>query len=138
MYIHLYPQLSESDFSIPLSIRKYSSVTAPLFRYDSNGKGSNVLANWTDQAQIITNIQDQTPGKVQYYFTHSILLDSVLTQHLIAYVTWYEPHPNRNKLGKPLEIWYKDMYQTRGHPALYLFRVYRTNSFFMLLMTQIK
>ena len=50
MYTHLYPQLRESDFSIPLSIRKYSSVTGPLFRYDSNGKGSNVLANWADQA----------------------------------------------------------------------------------------
>ncbi len=103
MYTHLYPQLSESDLSIPSSIRKYSSVTGPLFRYDSNGKGSNVLASWADQAQINTNNQDQSPGKVQYYFTHSILLDSILTQHLIAYVMWYEPHPNRNELGKPLE-----------------------------------
>ena len=85
-----------------------------LFRYDSSGKGSNVLANWADQEDFITANQDHTPGKVQYYFTHSILIDSVLTQHLIAHIMWYEPHPNRNKLGKPVEVWYKDMYQTRG------------------------
>ena len=114
MYIHLYPQLRESDFTIPSSIRKYSTVTGPLFRYDSRGKGSNVLANWAEQAQINTDNQGQTPGKVQYYFTHCLLLDSVLTQHLIAYVTWYEPHPNRNNLGQPLEVWYKDIFQTTG------------------------
>ena len=55
MYTRLYPQLRESDFSIPSSIRKYSTVTGPLFRYDSSGKGSSVLANWADQAHINTN-----------------------------------------------------------------------------------
>ena len=64
MYTHLYPQLCESDLSIPLSICKHSSVTGPPFRYNSSGKGSNVLANWANQAQINTNNQDQTPGKV--------------------------------------------------------------------------
>ena len=61
----MYTQLCESDLSIPSSICKYSSVTGPLFRYDSNGKGSNVLASWADQAQININNQDQSPGKVQ-------------------------------------------------------------------------
>ena len=76
--------------------------------------GSNVLANWAEQAQINTDNQGQTPGKVQYCFTHSLLLDNVLTQHFIAYVMWSEPHPNRNNLGQPLEVWYKDMFQTTG------------------------
>ena len=78
MYTRLYPQLRESDFSIPSSIRKYSTVTGPLFRYDSSGKGSSVLANWADQAHINTDDIDQTPGNVQYYFTHSILIDTAL------------------------------------------------------------
>ena len=127
MYTHIYPQLCESDFSIPSSIRKYSNVTGPLFRYDSSGKGSNMLANWADQTDIITTNQDQTPVKVQYYFTHSILIDSILIQHLIAYVMWYEPHPNRRKLGKPVEVWYKDMYRTRGMSsyAMYPFSVFQ-------------
>lgn len=119
MYVHLYPHLHGSDLSIPSSIRKYYTVIGPLFRYNSSGEGSNVLANWAEQAQINTDNQDQTPGKVHYYFTHSIMLNNVLTQHLIAYVMWYEPHPDRNKLGKPLELWYKDMFQTTG-PSSYI------------------
>ena len=68
-----------------------------------------MLANWALQSLVSTNIpNDYCPG--QYFFVHSLTLNSELHQHMFV----YEPHPHIDKYGKPLQVWYKNMYQVNG------------------------
>ncbi len=120
MYQTLYPNLSEEDITINATIRKYYSVSTPFRLYGSRTKASHnssfVMANWPSQAhiQISSNPDNLSPGQVQYYFLHSVILGSESYQHLCAYVLWFQPHPERDTLGKPLEVWYRNAYQCCG------------------------
>ena len=106
-------------------------MRTPLWQYGSFQKASHrsslimanwphcsslIMANWPHQAQIqlAVNPQDMTPGRVQYYILHSATLNSETFQHLFAYVLWYQPHPDKERLGKPLQVWYNNIYQTEG------------------------
>ena len=117
VYSLMYPQ--ETVTAINITVRKYSHVSGPVFSFGSKGKSSHrnsyVLANWALQSLVNTNNpNDYCPGQIQYFFVHSLTLNSELHQHLFAYVLWYEPHPHIDKYGKPLQVWYKNMYQVHG------------------------
>ena len=113
----MYPE--ETITAINITVRKYSHVGGPVFSFGSQGissqRNSYILANWAQQSLVSTdNPNDYCPGQIRYFFVHSFTLNSKLHQHLFAYVLWYEPHPNINKYGKPLQVWHMNMYQTQG------------------------
>jgi len=119
-YLALYPGLSENDVDVNATIRKYYNVCTPFRQYGAytraNHRSSLIMANWPNQGLIQPshNPEDMTPGQVQYYFLHSVALNSERCQHLFAYVLWFESHPEKDSLGKPLQVWYKNVYQTNG------------------------
>ena len=82
-----------------------------------------ILANWNDNGQIdpSLNPSDYTPGRVLYYALHSMVVDGEINckQHLFARVERYLEHPEKESLGKPLQIWYNGLFHPRG-PASFI------------------
>ena len=54
-----------------------------------------------------------SPARVLYYMQHHVVLDSSNQPqpHIFAVVCWPQIHPSRGKIGKPIEIWCKDLYE---------------------------
>jgi len=81
-YLALYPGLSENDVDVNATIRKYYNVCTPFRQYGAytraNHRSSLIMANWPNQGLIQPshNPEDMTPGQVQYYFLHSVALNS--------------------------------------------------------------
>ena len=80
-----------------------------------------ILANWNDNGQIdpSLNPSDYTPDRVLYYALHSMVVDGEIKQHLFARVEWYLEHPEKESLGKPLQIWYNGLFHPRS-PASFI------------------
>jgi len=102
-----YTEVLQCLYSIPSIWSRYKGKL--------NHHSSLIMANWPNQGLIQPshNPKDMTPGQVQYYFLHSVALNSERCQHLFAYVLWFESHPE-DSLGKSLQVWYKNVYQTNG------------------------
>ena len=55
---------------------------------------------------------DLRPARALYYMQHVVLDSSNQPQpHIFAVVCWPQIHPSRGKIGKPVEIWCKDLYE---------------------------
>ena len=54
------------------------------------------------------------PVKVHYYLKAYYSLDNQTTSSYFAYVSWLKPDPHRYLIGKPVELWCTNMYETFG------------------------
>lgn len=44
----------------------------------------------------------------------SVEVDESIKQFLLAAVSWFKPHPNKDQIGKPVEIWCHSEYEDGG------------------------
>ena len=53
------------------------------------------------------------PTQIQYFLSYSIVLtrSQEATPHLLASCLWPMEHPLRSSIGKPVEIWCKDLFE---------------------------
>ena len=54
------------------------------------------------------------PAKIIHFIKHSISFDDECSQRqstLFAVVEWPIKHPRQNAMGKPIEIWCKNLYK---------------------------
>ncbi len=49
-------------------------------------------------------------ARIEKLYKHSVTVDGELKIHLLAYLSWFKPHPQTDSLGKPVSIWYHDLY----------------------------
>ena len=122
VYNFLYPSL---EYSVNSTICKYDQIHSPsgtvLGSYRKRSHCSCfVMANWGKDGNIkIDSLGTMTAGRVLFYFIHSIIQNSEPIQHLFAYVEWYQPHPEFSSLGKPLQVYHSNLFQSEG-PASFI------------------
>ena len=64
-------------------------------------RGSVIAAHWGSSLSD----EGRHVGMVQFYFEHNIVIKHQVTTQRVAFVRWFETHPDRNLLNSPLEVW---------------------------------
>ena len=121
-YNVMYPEGQYSASNIASLIYKYSQIKVCEELYGSHNtrttRSSYVLGRWCGRnGRIDTTFL--RPGRVSFYFKHSLLQHGIFKPHYFAFVLWYEEHPSKELLGKPIEIWCHDIFEALG-PASFL------------------
>ena len=83
-----------------------------------------LLAFWTQGDGEICSFADPayvrpTPGLVQFYFLHNVLVDGEYKEHFLAKVNWMRPTNKIGYFGNPIEVWYADLFEVDG-PASFI------------------
>lgn len=58
------------------------------------------------------------PVRLNYFIHHSFLYNDSIHQHVFASVSWLKQHPAKDSIGKPMEIWWKDLYDNNQEPFI--------------------
>jgi len=53
-------------------------------------------------------------ARINYFSKHSACINGVNTTHLLANLSWFLYHPSHTSLGKPLTIWYNNLFEPCG------------------------
>ena len=119
-YCSMYPGGGYSTSNISSAVYKYSLVKVCDEIYGSHNTRTarSILARWCGRNGRI----DTTclrPGRVSFYFKHSLLHHGVYKPHYFAFVLWFEEHPSRMLLGEPVELWCNNIFEALG-PASFL------------------
>ena len=81
-------------------------------------RSARTVASWTDNQGLISPSAGLRPGKVGCFIQHTLKIGSQSYQHVFALVDWYVEDENKDKYGKPVEIWRKTFLP--GGPSRYL------------------
>ena len=105
LYAFLYPKLSVSDFTINSTFKKYSTIEY------CNAKYMSKMSKYRECCIVFANSPSQVrPAIVHYFVQHSFYHSGKLYEHLIASVSWLKEHHAKQAFGKPLQLWWKDLY----------------------------
>lgn len=101
------------------AFRKYQKVTYKGVLYHTNTKMPLALA-YTSHSQHSVCVR---PVHIHYFVKHSIQYNGSLQTFCLVAVSWLKEHGSRDILGKPLQIWWKDLYHNHLAfiPVQYLF-----------------
>lgn len=128
LYHRIYPDAIPSDTTVHSIFVKYSSVTLKGKIYRSSGRRTEkpyvVLASW-DKAALFgsppTRLPDQNsptanerPVNVHYYVKATFSSETQSNSLILANVSWFFPHPERCTLGKPVQLWCSNMFESCG------------------------
>ena len=70
-----------------------------------------VKAIWADGSGLIdTSTMDMRAGMIEFFFRQSVLVAGKYETVVMASVKWFQSHPIRHKLGKPIELWIPDLF----------------------------
>ena len=124
MYKQIYPEFD--NMTIPVSCNRCSAAFLGEEVFGSlqsrHKRSSYVMAYWnTANGSIIDEIGtgELTPGIVQKFIIHNLIVGDESRLHLLALVKWLLPlaDPLRYYCGKPVEAWGCDMYDDFGPSA---------------------
>ena len=129
MIRNLYVKLQScscEDVSVCATFHKYSSCTLKSYVYHTShaspcvafttwninvfGPSPTVLPNPDHPCANILPVDILYFAKVNMYIKNS----SDVSSFVIARVSWYQPHPHRQLIGKPAEVWYNGLYEPFG------------------------
>ena len=81
-------------------------------------RSARIVASWTDEQGFIRPHAGLRPGKVHSFVQHTLKVGSRSQQHVFALVDWYVEDEDKDKYGKPVEVWRKTFLP--GDPSRYL------------------
>lgn len=74
-----------------------------------------VLARWCKLGGTIDSSgRDLRPGIVDRFMKQNIKVNGKYVSCILAYVYWFQAHPERPSLGAPVEVWCKDLFEPEG------------------------
>ena len=92
-------------------------------------KGDQIIrAYWIgEDGKIDIGAQYLCAGKVEYFFTQNILIGDKYEVVTMARIKWFQDHPDKEKLSRPIEIWSVKLFKPFG-PATFMpiIRIYDT------------
>ena len=53
-------------------------------------------------------------AQINYFCKHNIEFESKTKTHLLVSLSWFKPHTRNTDFGKPLGVWYHDLFELRG------------------------
>lgn len=65
-------------------------------------------------ATSLEDLANPRPFRIDYFVKHSVLIpmSEVLTTHLFAVGRWPKKHPNQHLMGKPVELWCLNVFES--------------------------
>lgn len=123
LYSKLYPS-NKIDDPICSAYRKYQLVhisNTVLGCHKSRSSSSSiVLAEWnhdlfgtTPDSTNNMNVEHR-PVRINYFAQHMVKVDGKNVSHILACVSWFKKHRDKDKLGKPITVWECDIFENRG------------------------
>lgn len=96
--------------SVSKSFERFSAVEVGGERYGSSTsrsiRSSYILASWVSTGgRVDTSASEPRAGCVKFYLRQNVC---------IAYVMWYQNHPNKDYFGQPLQVCCKDLFEQLG------------------------
>ena len=61
-----------------------------------------------------TTLLSENAAQIDYFIKHTILIKETPVTHLLASPSWFKPHPKSSDFGKPLTVWYNDLFEPGG------------------------
>lgn len=116
----LYTKLTYINSSASSIFAKYSSITVKDRVFRSSGQRSQtpvvMLAVWDENlygstpsplptSSLLPTSTILRPVSIHFYMKVSFCRENTLDHVLLANVSWFYPHPDRDALGKPVELW---------------------------------
>lgn len=77
---------------------------------------SCIKANWANEDGSDKNTEVR-PGFVEFFFRQSFQINGKQKTMVMASVKWFQSHPNKGKLGEPIELWLPNLYIPYGPSA---------------------
>ena len=120
LYSALYSPSSNSEMYVNTTFSQYSSVLYADTVLGSNQSRSHsssiVMAEWNSRLLGPPSESDHElrPVKINFFLKHSLNISGVFHTHLLASVSWFKHHPQKNFCGKPLPVWEPDIYEVHG------------------------
>ena len=120
VYSILYNTVNSDDIELNTTLRKYSAVTYKGRKY--NSRGSNTIVYVTPLPQSLatsgTSQFKPRPVQLQHFISHAFHHNGTVKQHVFAVVSWLKEHPARECVGMPMELWWKDLYDSNLEPFI--------------------
>lgn len=117
IYSEMHQQaIAEGGHNVPASIRKFQYIQMNGKKLSSQSEGTFTKTPYV-LAKPFFNFNSASPGGdvrpalIQYFFRHSFNTLSEHISHLFAAVRWPMVHPQRQAMGKPVEVWCKGVYE---------------------------
>ena len=57
---------------------------------------------------------DFKAARINRSYKHAVSIDGETKTHLLAYLSWFEPHSKNQNFGKPVSVCYHDLYDHVG------------------------
>ena len=119
---------NEESICVNAAYRKYKCVTVNNILYNSKSKkkSSIAFANWDEElfgplptpltSTSIVNPEDKTlrPVRIEHLVMISLNLNNCIKTLCLAVVSWFQSHPCQFEIGKPAQVWCKQLFECHG------------------------
>ena len=120
LYSKLYAEdLADGDIEVPVTFQKVNFVFFEGQKLEAKGYflAENVFPFTTSLREPIAGlvcqrVQTLRPVQIQYFAIHRLIRDESSAVIVLAAVLWPQPHPERFCIGKPVELWSLDLFET--------------------------
>ena len=128
-YQYMYPLINFDNTIVSSSFHKATEVSVAGDIFGSlmsrNFRSSDVVAYWAKADGRIREYNDMgltpKPGVIKYFVKHCLMVGDQSYTNWFAYCDWFLSTPEniRNMFGKPVEVWYQNLFQPTG-PASFV------------------
>ena len=113
LYTFLYPEFSSSELRINSTYRKYSRIEY----YDQTYKSAMCQPD-KPPVVIVQQCSRSNPCftkmpsavLIHFFVKHAVMYDNQQYEHILLCVSWLKQHVACSAFGKPLQIWWKDLF----------------------------
>lgn len=120
VYKALYPEEIIDKRALAETVKKYSRITIGTEEYGSkldyrSIRSSKIYASWVaDDGNLNLRRTELYAGKVDYYFSHSLVLNGRCLLHVFACVSWHQPDVSPDLFWNPTKKWKATSYIDGG------------------------
>lgn len=117
-YRKMFPSVSLDINNMGEVIKKFGFITILGENFGSKQvnrklRSSDILAHWaTDQDNFGHSSLDLRPCRVDFYFSHTVLIEKKYITNVFAKVSWYKEYSERFKYGNALQMWHSNKFES--------------------------
>lgn len=128
VYTALY-KVSRSDLVMSTCYMQFSTARVngkQLGTHKTHTTSSSIaIATWKQDIFGISNVPGPRASttlhraeRINYFCQHNVLIDGQNRSHLLVSLSWFKFHPKCYEFGKPLPVWYYDLFESCGIHSL--------------------
>lgn len=119
--IELYSELYATDrhaIEVSSVCMKFTSVSMYGKQLGScksrSASSSIVIVHWNNFLFGSAYIKSERVACINFFCKHVAVVNGQEKVHLLADLSWYKIHPESDAIGKPVSIWYYDLFESDG------------------------